>query len=128
MGVLSFVLGSARSPARMAQPGARTPPQESIHKMSRPSRIAVCLSLLFPLALTVVLPLAIAQFSGESSQAANLVVLIQGHPAIKRKNWTSFAPLTFGVDLQTGDLLRVDQSSVANAVRSDLELLDVAAG
>src|SRR5260370_21053852 len=122
MGVLSFVLGSARSRARMAQPGARTPLQERIHKMSRPSRISVCLSLLFPLALTVVLPLAIAQFSGESSQAANLVVLIQGHPAIKRKNWTSFAPLTFRVDLQTGDLFRRDETSVAKVLCADLEL------
>jgi len=96
--------------------------------MSRLSRITVSLSLLFPLALTVVLPLAIAQFSGESSQAANLVVLIQGHPAIKRKNWTGFAPLTFGVNLQTGDLLRMDESSVAKVVCSDLKLRDIGAG
>src|SRR5260370_36378810 len=112
----------------MAQRGARTPLQERVHKMSRPSRISVCLSLLFPLALTVVLPLAIAQFSGESSQAANLAVLIQGHPAIKRKNWTSFAPLTFGVDLQTGDRLRMDKSSVAIVVCSHLKLRDSGTG
>src|SRR5258708_17710363 len=128
MGVLSFVLGSARSRARMAQPGARTPLQERIHKMSRPSRIAVSLSLLFPLALTVVPPLAIAQFSGESSQAANLVVLIQGHPAIKRKNWTGFAPLTFGDNLHTGGLLRLAQASVAKDAFSDLKLPDIGAG
>lgn len=97
--------------------------------MSRPSRIAVSLSLLFLLPLTgVVLPLAIAQFSGESSQAANLVVLIQGHAAIKRKNWTGFAPLTFGANLQTGDLLRVDESSVAKVVCSDLKLRDIGTG
>src|SRR5258708_25428235 len=112
----------------MAQRGARTSLQERILKMSRPSRITVSLSLLFPLALTIVLPLAIAQFSGESSQAANLVVLIQGHPAIKRKNWTGFAPLTFGVDLQTGDLLRMDESSVAKVVCSDLKLRDIGTG
>src|SRR5260370_27267749 len=128
MGVLSFVLRPTRSRARMAQRGARTSLKERIQKMSRPSRIAVCLSLLFPLALTVVLPLAIAQFSGESSQAANLVVLIQGHPAIKRKNWTGFAPLTFGVNLQIGHLLRVDESSVAKVVCSDLKLRDIGAG
>src|SRR5260370_8209514 len=128
MGVLSFVLRPTRSRARMAQRGARTSLKERIQKMSRRWRIAVCLSLLFPLAVTVVLPLAIAQFSGESSQAANLVVLIQGHPAIKRKNWTSFAPLTFGVDLQTGDLLRMDESSVAKVVCSDLKLRDIGTG
>src|SRR6266849_5369458 len=129
MRVLSFVLRSVRSRARMAQRGARTSFQEGTHKMSRPSRIAVSLSLLFLLALTVVVfPLAMAQFSGESSQAANLVVLIQGHPAIKRKNWTGFAPLTFGVNLQTGDLLRMDESSVAKVVCSDLKLRDIGGG
>src|SRR5260370_5427676 len=128
MGVLALVLRSARSRARMAQRGARASLKERIHKMSRRWRIAVCLSLLFPLAVTVVLPLAIAQFSGESSQAANLVVLIQGHPAIKRETVTGFAPLTFGVNLQTGDLVRMDESSVAKVVCSDLKLRDIGAG
>jgi hypothetical protein len=96
--------------------------------MSRPSPIAVSLSLFLLALAVVVLPLAIAQFGGESSQAANLVVLIQGHAAIKRKNWTGFAPLTFGVNLQTGDLLRMDESSVAKVVCSDLKLRDIGAG
>src|SRR5260370_16664331 len=127
MGVLSFVLRPTRSRARMAQRGARTSLKERIQKMSRPSRIAVCLSLLFPLALTVVLPLAIAQFSGESSQAANLVVLIQGHPAIKRKNWPGFAPLTFGVNLQIADLLPVADSSFAQFLCSHFNPRDIRA-
>ena len=97
--------------------------------MSRPSRMGVALSLLFPLALTAaVLPIAIAQLSSESSQAANLVVLVQGHAAVRRKNWTGFAPLTFGANLQTGDLLRLDESSVAKVVCSDLTLRDIGAG
>lgn len=91
--------------------------------------MGVALSLLFPLALTaVVLPIAIAQVSGESSQAANLVVLIQGHAAIKRKNWTTFAPLIFGANLQAGDLLRLDESSIAKVLCSDLKLRDLNPG
>lgn len=97
--------------------------------MSRRSRIAVSLSSLFLLALTVVvLPFAIAQFTGESSQTANLVVLIQGHAAIKRKNWTGFAPLMFGANLQAGDVLRLDESSSAKVLCSDLKLRDLNPG
>jgi hypothetical protein len=92
--------------------------------MNRPVRAGIFLSLMFLAAL----PFASAQSDSFPTQPANLVVLVQGHAAIKRKNWTGFAPLTFGANLQAGDLLRLDQFSVAKVVCADLKLHDLGAG
>jgi hypothetical protein len=92
--------------------------------MNRPVRVSIFLSLMF----LAVLPFATAQSDSLATQPANLVVLVQGHAAIKRKNWTAFAPLTFGTNLQPGDLLRLDQTSAAKVVCADLKLYDLGAG
>jgi hypothetical protein len=92
--------------------------------MSRSVRVGIFFSLMFLAAL----PLATAQSDSLPTQPANLVVLVQGHAEIKRKNWTGFAPLIFGANLQAGDVLRMDQSSVAKVVCSDLKLHDLGTG
>ncbi len=92
--------------------------------MSRSVRVGIFLSLMFLAAL----PFATAQSDGSATQPANIVVLVQGHAAIKRKNWTGFAPLTFGANLEAGDLLHLDQFSVAKVVCADLKLHDLGAG
>ena len=68
--------------------------------------------------------------SGEndSRQTANLVVLIEGQVSVKRKGWSTYAPLVFGSNLEPGDLLHLDQSSHAKVVCSDLTLHDVQPG
>jgi hypothetical protein len=74
------------------------------------------------------LPFATAQSDRSATQPANLVVLIQGHAAIKRNNWRNFASLTFGAYLQPGDLLRLDQTSAAKVVCADLKVYELSAG
>lgn len=97
--------------------------------MNRPARPV---STLFLMLLILVprgpLPFADTQSEAGPTQSANIVVLVQGHAAIKRRNWTGFAPLTFGSNLQPGDLLRIDQSSNAKVVCTDLKLHDLATG
>jgi hypothetical protein len=84
--------------------------------------------ILLPVVFLAALPFADAQSDDAPTGSANLVVLVQGHAAIKRKNWTGFAPLTFGTNLQAGDLVRLDQSSIAKVVCADLKIHDLRAG
>lgn len=70
----------------------------------------------------LVTPLTVAQSSLESSHAADIVVMIQGSAVIKRKGWSNFAPLTFGANLQAGDVLRIEPSSKLRVVCSDLKM------
>jgi hypothetical protein len=66
--------------------------------------------------------------ANQITYAANLVVFIEGQVSVKRKGWTGFAPVVFGSTLRVGDLLRVDDSSHAKVVCSDLTLHDVPTG
>lgn len=84
-------------------------------------------ALLMALAAVRIVPTN-AQSEGHSTQSANLVVLVKGHAEIKKKNWSGFAPLIFGANLQPGDLLRMDQSAVAKVVCADLTLHDLGTG
>jgi len=61
-------------------------------------------------------------------QAVNLAVFIEGQVSVKRKGWTGYAPVVFGTSLRRGDLLRLDDSSHAKVVCSDLTLHDISAG
>src|SRR5262249_11765973 len=92
--------------------------------MNRPFSVGIFLSVIS----VATLPFATAQSDRSPTQPANLVVLVQGRAAIKRKNWTGFAPLTFGANVQTGDLLRLDQTSTAKVVCADLKLHDLGTG
>lgn len=89
---------------------------------------SACMTAFLWLIILPLLPSAVAQSDGFKTQPANLVVLVQGHAAIKRKNWTGFAPLTFGTNLQAGDVLRMDQSTVAKVVCADLKLHELGTG
>src|SRR6266704_2540429 len=61
----------------------------------------------------------------DAGQAVNLAVFIEGQVSVKRKGWTSYAPVVFGTSLRRGDLLRLDDSSRAKVVCSDLTLHEV---
>lgn len=63
-----------------------------------------------------------------NSQAVNLVVFLDGKVSLKRKNWNSYAPVIFGMNLRLGDLLHFDESSRVKVVCSDLTLHDIASG
>jgi len=64
----------------------------------------------------------------DSGQAVNLAVFIEGQVSVKRKGWTNYAAVVFGTSLRRGDLLRLDDSSRAKVVCSDLTLHDIAPG
>ena len=64
----------------------------------------------------------------DGSQGVNLTVFIEGQVSVKRKGWTSYAPVVFGTSLRIGDLLHVDESSRAKVVCSDLRLRDISPG
>jgi hypothetical protein len=64
----------------------------------------------------------------QNAQPVNLAVSIQGQLSVKRKGWTSYAPVVFGTSLRSGDLLRLDDSSRAKVVCSDLTLHDISFG
>src|SRR6266571_4931929 len=64
----------------------------------------------------------------DGGQAVNLAVFIEGQVSVKRKGWTSYAPVVFGTSLRRGDLLRLDDSSRAKVVCSDLTLHDLSPG
>lgn len=66
--------------------------------------------------------------ANQISSAANLAVFIEGQVTVKRKGWTSYAPVVFGTSLRMGDLLHIDDSSHAKVVCSDLTLHDVPSG
>jgi hypothetical protein len=83
---------------------------------------------LFSAAASFLFPTSANAQAAVSSHAANLVVAIQGHAEVKRKNWSNFAPLAFGAEIETGDVLRLDPSSSAKVVCSDLTLRDLNSG
>jgi hypothetical protein len=60
--------------------------------------------------------------------AVNLAVIIDGQVSVKRKGWTNYAAVVFGTSLQRGDLLRLDDSSHAKVVCSDLTLRGISSG
>jgi hypothetical protein len=64
----------------------------------------------------------------QNAQPVNLAVFIQGQLSVKRKGWTSYAPVVFGTNLRSGDLLRLDDSSRAKIVCSDLTLREISPG
>jgi hypothetical protein len=64
----------------------------------------------------------------DGGQAVNLAVFIEGQVSVKRKGWTSYAPVVFGTSLRIGDLLHLDESSRAKVVCSDLTLRDISPG
>jgi hypothetical protein len=69
-------------------------------------------------------------FAAESADdgSMHLAVSVEGQVVVKRKGWTSYAPVVFGTYLQPGDLLRIAENSRARIVCSDLTLHDVPAG
>lgn len=91
-------------------------------------RARLLLLSLFSAAASFLFPTSATAQSEASSHAANLVVAIQGHVDVKRKNWSSFAPLALGAEIKTGDVLRLDPSSSAKVVCADLKLRDLSAG
>jgi len=64
----------------------------------------------------------------DGGQGVNLAVFIEGQVSVKRKGWTSYAPVVFGASLRPGDLLRLADSSRAKVVCSDLTLRDISPG
>ena len=66
--------------------------------------------------------------SGDGSNSLNLAVFVEGQVSVKKKGWTSYTPVVFGTSLRSGDLLRLDNSSHAKVVCSDLTLHDVTTG
>src|SRR5258708_318518 len=64
----------------------------------------------------------------DGGQGVNLAVFTEGQVSIKRQGWTSYAPVVFGTSLRRGDLLRLDDSSRAKVVCSDLTLHEVSTG
>lgn len=64
----------------------------------------------------------------DGGQGVNLAVFTEGQVSIKRQGWTSYAPVVFGTSLRRGDLLRLDDSSRAKVVCSDLTLHEVSSG
>jgi hypothetical protein len=63
-----------------------------------------------------------------NDSALHLAVFVQGRVSLKRPGWSGYAPVVFGTYLRLGDLLRLDESSHAKVVCSDLSLHDVPAG
>jgi len=63
-----------------------------------------------------------------ADSALHLAVFVQGPVTVKRPGWSGYAPVTFGTYLKLGDLLRLDESSQAKVVCSDLTLHDVTSG
>lgn len=76
------------------------------------------------------LPLQAAPFENSESGAngANIAVLVQGDVSVKRKGWTTYEPVVFGTNLRAGDLIRVNSSSHAKIVCSDLTVHDLPVG
>lgn len=66
--------------------------------------------------------------NGVGTQFVNLAVFVEGQVTFKRQGWANYTPVVFGTNLQSGDLLRVDGSSRAKVVCSDLTLHDIPAG
>src|SRR5215467_10571341 len=94
--------------------------------MIHSARLHVVLSIAIMTAVGLpATPAAGAQSSAESSRGSNIVVMVSGHAAVKRKGWTNFAPLTFGANLQKGDVLRIETSSKLKVVCSDLKILNL---
>ena len=58
--------------------------------------------------------------------ALNLVVDVQGNISIKRLGWSDYAPAFFGMSVGKDDLLRLDGTSQATIVCSDLTLAKAA--
>jgi len=77
-------------------------------------------------AFAAVPPMFAAESADEGSM--HLAVSVEGQVVVKRKGWTSYAPVVFGTYLQPGDLLRIEENSRARIVCSDLTLHDVPAG
>lgn len=61
----------------------------------------------------------------DGGRGVNLAVFIEGQVKVKRKGWTSYAPVVFGTSLRQGDLLRLGESSQAKVVCSDLTLHEI---
>ena len=64
----------------------------------------------------------------DGGQGVNLAVFTEGQVSMKRQGWTSYASVVFGTSLRRGDLLRLDDSSRAKIVCSDLTLHEVSSG
>src|SRR5215831_11935290 len=75
-------------------------------------------------------PLHAAPFEGPENGAtgANIAVLVQGDVSVKRKGWTTYEPVVFGTNLRLGDLVRVNPSSHAKIVCSDLTVHELPVG
>jgi hypothetical protein len=74
--------------------------------------------------------LATTVFATDNAEdrSMHLVVAVEGRVAVKHKGWASYAPVVFGTDLRSGDLLKIDENSRAKVVCSDLKLRDIVAG
>jgi hypothetical protein len=80
-------------------------------------------------AVTWGLPLKAAPVETESGLVeANISVLVQGDVSVKRKGWTLYEPVVFGTNLRRGDLVRVNPSSHAKIVCSDLTIHELLVG
>lgn len=80
-----------------------------------------------PLLLLGFLPNVVAMTQTDGS-ALHLAVFVRGPVVVKRPGWSGYAPVVFGTYLRLGDLLRLEESSQAKVVCSDLTLHDVPAG
>src|SRR5215469_9929644 len=69
-----------------------------------------------------------AESSESGSIDANISVLVQGDVGVKRKGWTVYEPVVFGTNLRRGDLVRVNPSSHAKIVCSDLTIHELPVG
>lgn len=55
----------------------------------------------------------------------NLLVEAQGQVSLKREGWTDYVPVSFGVEVQRGDLLRPDEGQEVKILCADLSLRTV---
>lgn len=74
------------------------------------------------------LPAFHAKAEDTTSQPANLVVLVKGQVSVKRRGWTSYAPVVFGTTLRLGDLVRAEDAANAQIVCSDLTIHHIQTG
>jgi hypothetical protein len=90
---------------------------------------ALVLILTIQIAFVLSLPrMSLPASEAEASRGLNLAVLVEGTVSFKEKGWTNYAPVVFGMALQLGDLLRLEDTAHAKIICSDLTLHDLQPG
>jgi hypothetical protein len=69
-----------------------------------------------------------SESSDSGTTGANIAVLVQGDVSVKRQGRTTYEPVVIGMNLRPGDLVRVNSSSHAKIVCSDLTVHELPVG